>query len=141
MKAKGTTPKFNGDRLTPRAAIPKHCRWCNGGSATTCASPSCSLFTLRSSQAVPEAKVSPLRAIRARCLDCVGSAEAVRTCTAYKPILSQPECPLWPHREGKRNVSPEYRAERRAQALKQREKAGAAPVFLSLLPFSKEKEE
>lgn len=136
MKTKGSIPKYHGDRLTPRAAIPKNCRWCNGGSAATCASPSCPLFALRTSQTVPEAKVSPLRAIRSNCLDCAGSAEAVRTCTAYKPFLSQPECPLWPHREGKRNVSPEYRAERREQALNQREKAGAAPGFLSLLPFS-----
>lgn len=40
--------------------------------------------------------MTPMKAIRAKCLDCCGgSAKEVRTCTA-------PECPLFPYRFGHR---------------------------------------
>lgn len=36
----------------------------------------------------------PLKAIRAKCLDCVGSTLEIRKCVQF-------DCPLWPMRMGK----------------------------------------
>ena len=46
-------------------------------------------------QQLGHARVSPLRALRLKCLDCCnGSAQEVRLCTAV-------DCPSWPFRMGK----------------------------------------
>ena len=74
-------------------------------------------------------ELTPLKGIRERCLECVGSAEAVRTCTAYKRYLDQPPCALWPHRFGKRYVTEKYREARRAQANKQHREPGTGAAF------------
>lgn len=117
-------------RLTPRMAIRTLCRWCNGGNPETCVSPVCALFAYRMCKALPGATGSPLRAIRAFCLGCAGGVEAVRTCTAYKPFSeAQPECPLYPHRDGKRHVSAEYREQRREQAKNQLGESGPGTTF------------
>lgn len=121
--------KFQAKQLTPRPSIRAFCRECNGGCTATCVSPTCDLFAYRMTKVEPGDKASPLRSIRARCLECAGSAEAVRDCRAYKPYLEIPPCPLWPNREGKRRVSPEYRAERRAQANNQRREPGTGATF------------
>jgi hypothetical protein len=48
----------------------------------------------------------PLKAIRARCLDCcAGSSHEVRQCVVYA-------CALWPYRLGKRPVKPSTPHER-----------------------------
>ena len=39
--------------------------------------------------------MTPMKAIRAKCLDCCGSSHEVRLCTVEK-------CPLYPYRFGKR---------------------------------------
>lgn len=59
------------------------------------------------------ARVSPLRALRLKCLDCCnGSVREVRLCTAV-------DCPRWPFRMGKnpwrRPLTGEERAERQAR--------------------------
>ena len=59
------------------------------------------------------ARVSPLRALRLKCLDCCnGSAQEVRLCTAI-------DCPNWPFRMGKnpwrRKLDQEERAALRAR--------------------------
>ena len=59
------------------------------------------------------ARVSPLRALRLKCLDCCnGSAREVRLCTAV-------DCPSWPFRMGKnpwrRPLTGEERVERQAR--------------------------
>lgn len=59
------------------------------------------------------ARVSPLRALRLKCLDCCnGSAQEVRLCTAV-------DCPSWPFRMGKnpwrRKLGQEERAALRAR--------------------------
>jgi hypothetical protein len=59
------------------------------------------------------ARVSPLRALRLKCLDCCnGSAREVRLCTAV-------DCPSWPFRMGKnpwrRPLTGEERAERQTR--------------------------
>lgn len=120
---------FTGERLTPRAAIRAHCRECNGGSPDTCPVPSCPIFPFRLSEVSPEATTTPLRAIRARCQDCAGGTEAVRDCTACKRFHNMPACALWPHREGKRYVTEEYRDARRSQANKQRREPGTGGTF------------
>lgn len=123
--------QYRGKRRTPRFAVRDFCRWCNGANPESCVSPACALYPYRLTKPMPEAQESPLRAIHRFCLGCAGSASEVQACTAYKPFLEQPACPLWPHRAGKRHVSAQYRAERREQAKKQREEAGPAPCFVS----------
>lgn len=123
-------PVYEGKRLSPRAAIRKNCRWCNGGdNPKSCPTGLCALFEFRLSE-VRDADTTPLKAIRAHCLDCAGSAEEVRTCNAYKPFLDNPPCTLWPHRFGKRHVTEEYREARRAQANKQRRESGQGGSFV-----------
>jgi hypothetical protein len=75
-------------------------------------------------------RMSPLKALRARCLDCcAGSAHEVRLCTAAA-------CPLWPFRMGRNpwrpEPSPETRergrallAQLRARAADQRQELGS----------------
>ena len=64
------------------------------------------------------ARISPLRALRLKCLDCCnGSALEVRLCTAVI-------CPSWPFRMGtspwRSPLSPEARAERAEQMRRNR---------------------
>ena len=50
--------------------------------------------------------LTPIKAIRARCLDCCGGQKAeVRLCPSQK-------CPLWPYRMGRRPKDGETHAER-----------------------------
>jgi len=129
MRNKNNGPTFTGERLTPRAAIRAHCRECNGGNPRSCPVPSCPLHFFRLTEVSPEASTTPLQAIRACCLACVGSNEAVHRCSAYKPFVDIPVCVLWPHREGKRHVTKEYREARRGQAKKQRRETGTGGTF------------
>lgn len=130
MKAESQTPTYQGKRRTSCTAIKAHCRWCNGGeSPKTCTTTTCPLYELRACRANAP-KTTPLKAIRARCLDCAGSAKAVRDCPAFKDFSEvQTACDLWPHREGKRLVSAEYREQRREQAKEQRKSPGAEAGF------------
>ncbi len=65
-------------------------------------------------------RMSPLKALRLRCIDCCGgSAPEVRLCTAV-------DCPAWPFRMGKnpyrtkRELSEEQRAEMAARLARSR---------------------
>lgn len=132
MSTPNSAPTYCGKRLTPRRAIRDFCRWCNGGHPESCASSQCPLYSLRQGKLTKEPSLTPLRAIRARCLECAGSADAVRACTACLPFSeAQPECPLWPHRDGRRAVSSAYREKRREQAKKQRREPGPGAVFVA----------
>jgi len=126
-----SSPTFQGKRRTPCNAIKGHCRWCNGGeNPKSCTADTCPLYEHRACRA-SEPKTTPLRAIRARCLDCAGSANAVCDCSAFKDYSEvQTACDLWPHREGKRLVSAEYRKQRREQAKEQRKIPGAEAGFV-----------
>lgn len=120
MKNSNESPVYEGKRFSPRTAIRKNCRWCNGDeNPANCPVTTCPAYPLRLTKAEPGADTA-LRTIRAQCLDCAGSTEEVRTCTAYKPFHDNPPCLLWPHRFGKRLVTEEYREARRSQANKQR---------------------
>ncbi len=70
-------------------------------------------MTMEDLEQVGHARVSPLRALRLKCLDCCnGSTREVRLCTAV-------DCPSWPFRMGKnpwrRPLTGEESAERRAR--------------------------
>ena len=72
--------------------------WCMRGQArevVLCTSPECALFPLRLGKGVGAGDGASRSAIRARCLDCSGTAPAVREC----PFT---DCQLWAHRSGKR---------------------------------------
>jgi hypothetical protein len=58
---------------------------------------------------------SPLKAIRARCLDCTGTAAAVRECTERIQGHPDGECVLRPYRFGKR--PPGYATEAEAKGI------------------------
>lgn len=71
------------------------------------------------------ARVSPLRALRLKCLDCCnGSAREVRLCTAV-------DCPSWPFRMGKNPwrapLGPEAHAQRAATMNRNRASGFTAP--------------
>jgi hypothetical protein len=71
------------------------------------------------------ARVSPLRALRLKCLDCCnGSAQEVRLCTAI-------DCPSWPFRMGKNPwrapLGAEAHAQRAATMNRNRASALTAP--------------
>jgi hypothetical protein len=71
-------------------------------------------------EAMGHAPVSPMEAIRARCLDCcAGSAHEVRCCVAMT-------CPSWPFRTGKNPWRAPISEERR-EALRQRSPFSSAP--------------
>ena len=60
---------------------------------------------------------TPLKAIRAKCLDCSnGQIAEVRECVIM-------ECPLWPYRLGMRPETAEKRAEKKADESKARNSA------------------
>ena len=67
------------------------------------------------------AKVSPLRALRLKCLDCCNdSAQEVRLCTAV-------DCPSWPFRIGKNPWASEARREIGRSAARRLNAERAAP--------------
>lgn len=129
MEDRNENPVYEGERLTPRASVSAYLRWVNNGESTK--SGSKGVFGLYDFTYSPidDEPTTLLKGIRFRCLECAGSAEAVRTCTAYKPFLDIPPCPLWLHRFGKRHVTEEYREARRSQANKQRREPGTGGTF------------
>jgi len=132
MSDQSNSAPLKGERrYHPRGAIRKHCRQCNGDeSPANCTATSCPAFPLRLSKAEPGADTG-LRTIRAICLDCAGSAENVRSCDAGTPSCDGevPACILWPYRDGKRDVTEEYRDARRSQANKQHREPGTGGTF------------
>lgn len=120
MKNSNESPVFEGKRLTPRAAISAYLREINNGESTKSGSKGFFGPYDFNFSPIDDAPTTPLKGIRARCLECAGSSEEVRTCAANKPFYDIPPCALWPHRFGKRYVTEEYREARRAQANKQR---------------------
>ena len=132
MSDQSNSAPLKGERrLTARETIRKNCRRCNGNeNPASCPVTSCPAFPLRLTKAEPGAE-SGLRTIRALCLDCAGSVDAVRSCDAGTPSSDGevPACILWPYRDGKRDVTEEYRDARRSQANKQRREPGTGGTF------------
>ena len=69
--------------FTPLQAIHRYCVWCCGGSAGSangprgCNTPECPLYTRRLGNS---AGGGAAKAIRKRCLECVGSPDEVKKC-------------------------------------------------------------
>lgn len=80
--------------LTPARAIKLECKWCSGlagvRKAVICDSDICKLNNK---------SLSPLKRIKAHCLDCGGSRQGVKSCTGK--LLSEDRlCYLHPYRFG-----------------------------------------
>ena len=75
-------------KITPRNAIPPYCRKCTSGNPSLCCSPNCPLYPL-------SVKLTPLKAIRKKCLDCTSTSNEVKNC-AFS------DCPLHILRFGRR---------------------------------------
>lgn len=112
---------YEGKRLTPLAAIRSMCRSCMGNSAQLvahCVSEACPLHPYRTGAIQPGASRRLLWVIKTFCVTCAADGDAAR-CTAGKPYLSLPACPLWPYRRGTSPfVSAEVREKRRELGLK-----------------------
>jgi len=91
-----------GKRLTYSQAIRSECRYCTNTQALPrnfiCPSEVCKLKDL---------SLTPLKRIRAHCLDCVGTSQEVTRCsgiiTRCSGMTLKPKkhlCPLHPYREG-----------------------------------------
>ena len=138
MSVLKTTPKryLDKEHLSPSQSIRRYCvmycmnnnpiesvESCPSGVQLSVSPPlgACPLFPLRLGKDIRSTGASPLKSIRAKCLDCsAGSPDSVRDC--FKK-----DCYLYPYRMGKRpksevkhnrNVSPEVK-EKRAQRLRE----------------------
>ena len=80
--------------VTPRQAIHRFCYECMGENwqlVTTCYTQTCPVWHHRQGKRDTSAPRTPVKAIRAKCLDCTdGSPKAVRECEV--------PCPLYPFR-------------------------------------------
>jgi hypothetical protein len=119
-------PKGNGKRLSPLKAIRAFCVWCCGGSAhevNLCpAGPDkrhpCDLWPYRMGGIPQGASRSLMRAIKARCLDCMPDGPA--DCDASQAYEIHPPCPCWPYRLGRNpNIGEETREKRRERGKRQ----------------------
>ncbi len=89
--------------MTPLEAVRKHCLWCcvdQPLEVRECrSSKSCALWPYRFGKLPGIPGQSPLKAIRARCVDCVQGYAEVARCK-QGPKLSLGPCALWPFRFG-----------------------------------------
>lgn len=108
--------------LTPLKAIRAHCRQCMGDdlrATRECPTTSCALHPYRLGKIPPGANGRLLPVIRDNCLNCAGSAQAVRECTASPDCENRgyTPCHLHPYRLGRRpHVSDAARERGRIQA-------------------------
>ncbi len=80
--------------FTPAHAIKQECKYCSNGQRINCNTTVCKL-----SKSVMTA--SPLKRIKAHCLDCVGGKKGVKECDG-KVLNPDPHiCPLYKFRNGK----------------------------------------
>jgi len=77
--------------MTPKKAIETECRYCKNGLRFDCESSTCKLN---------DRQLSPLRRIKAHCLDCVGSRAEVVSCQGNILNPSPHKCTLWNYRLG-----------------------------------------
>lgn len=105
---------------TPIKSIREYCLSCSGDSANEvrlCVNPRCKLYPYRlgkrpdADNRYEGALLTPIKAIRARCLDCSGFiASEVKRCFL-------PDCVLYPYRMGRNpNISEKTREKARQRA-------------------------
>lgn len=76
--------------MTPVKAIKLECRWCSNCKTVDCISKVCKL---------KDVSLSPLKRIRAHCLDCVETRQEVKECTG-ELLFEDRLCYLHPYRFG-----------------------------------------
>ena len=127
-----TLEGYEGKRLTPLAAIRTVCRSCMGNSAqlvADCSSDACPLHPYRSGVIEPGASRRLLRIIKTFCATCAADGD-VAACTAGKPYLDLPVCPVWPYRLGRSPyISASVREKRRELGRKYGFGAAPGPVL------------
>jgi len=83
---------------TPLRSIRAYCLWCCNNQSyevQMCPSPTCPLHDRKSGKNMNKSNpLTPVKSIRARCLDCSSSNPEVKNCK-FK------DCPLHPYRMGK----------------------------------------
>lgn len=82
--------------MTQTKSILAYCRWCTNGMADeriNCPITTCPLYNMR--LGTRPLGNHPLKAIRAKCLDCSSSLDSVRNC-------KETDCNLYPFRMGKK---------------------------------------
>jgi hypothetical protein len=122
--------KHDSKRLSPLKAIRVFCVWCCGGSAhevNLCpagpeAKHPCVFWAYRMGIIPPGASRSLMRAIKARCLDCL--PDGATNCDASQAYEIHPPCPLWVFRMGR---NPNYGAEQREKLRAHGKRAGFRP--------------
>lgn len=77
--------------MTPKKSIEAQCRYCKSGQRFICDSEFCKLNDRR---------LSPLRRIKAHCLDCAGSRAEVLSCSGQVLNPEPHRCSLWDYRLG-----------------------------------------
>lgn len=108
--------------LTPLKAIRAHCRQCQGEDlrlVRECPTISCACYPYRMGKIPTGASGRLLPVIHAHCLNCAGTAQEVRTCSAPPEVETDgyPPCHLHQYRFGRRpNVSETARERGRIQA-------------------------
>ena len=88
-------------KQTPLIAIKENCKWCMDGSlkyVRECGDGNCPLLPLREGKSVKG--ISPLKTIRAKCLECVETPQYVKECPGQ---MYNGFCPLHPYRFGKKS--------------------------------------
>lgn len=76
--------------MTPARAIKFECKWCSGVKAVDCISKVCKL---------KDVTLSPLKRIKAHCLDCLETRQEVKECTG-KLLFEDRLCYLHSYRLG-----------------------------------------
>lgn len=85
-------------KTTPLRAIRRFCLWCccdSSNEVTHCPAHECALWEYRAGHRPAQATRTPMRALRAKCLDCVENSAEVRRCV-------NDDCPLYVYRTGHR---------------------------------------
>lgn len=79
--------------MTPKKAIEAECRFCKNGQRLVCESNACKL---------DDKRLSPLKRIKAHCLDCVGMGSRAEVVSCRGDVLNPKphKCTLWEYRLG-----------------------------------------
>jgi hypothetical protein len=92
-RGEGGSPK-----VTPLRSIRRFCLWCccnSSNEVTHCPATGCALWEYRAGHRPQQAILTPLRALRAKCLDCTSTSAEVRRC-------ANDDCTLYVYRTGHR---------------------------------------
>ena len=106
------------------SSIRKKCLWCSNDQpkeVQLCPAESCPLWQYRMGRLPKITKPSPLKAVRAKCLDCGEGPSDARDCTST-------ECAIWLYRFGKNPAYSEASRKEAGERLKTRLLSGKTPT-------------